>query len=72
MAVLEFWMFEEGWAEVDVFNMHGQLIKSVVVREQLISGPHSRIIDLSGHANGTYVVNLRTKDSNQSVRMVKY
>lgn len=72
VAVLEFWMFEEGWAEVDVFNMHGQRIKTVVAREQLISGPHSRIVDLSNYANGTYVVNLRTQGSNQSVRMVKY
>ena len=58
--------------EVDVFNMHGQRIKTVVAREQLISGPHSRIVDLSNYANGTYVVNLRTQGSNQSVRMVKY
>lgn len=72
-AVFEFWMFEDGWAEAFVFNMHGQLVKTVLNHEELIRGPHSRVIDLSDQSAGTYVVSLRTANgTNQSVRLVKH
>lgn len=72
VTVFEFWMFEDGPSTIEVFDAAGRLIQTVAEQENLIKGPHSRLIDLSDYANGIYVVRMRTNSSNQTNRLIKY
>lgn len=72
VGVVQFWMFEEAAATLEVFDIKGRLLKKIIDNEVLLDGPHANIIDLGAFPNGTYVVRLETPESNTTVRFVKY
>jgi hypothetical protein len=69
-TVLEFWMFEEGPVTVDLFDMAGRHIQTIMQGEKFIKGPHSRLLDVSNLPYGVYAIWMRTAYSSETVRLV--
>ncbi len=70
-GVYTFWMFEEGFAQVNLYNAEGRLLKVLVDELSLLSGPHAMPLDLSIYPRGTYMLQLITLEGAQSLKVVR-
>lgn len=70
-GVYTFWMYDNEEATVEVFDSTGRLIHTLVNHETLVKGPQARLLDLSTQPRGTYVIRMDTRDSHESIRVVK-
>ncbi|HOY07109.1 MAG TPA: T9SS type A sorting domain-containing protein [Saprospiraceae bacterium] len=71
VGVYEFWMFEDTYASIDLYDISGKLLQQIADQENMIEGPHALFIDLSRYPQGTYFIKLSTPFSNQTVKLVK-
>lgn len=70
-AVFEFWMYEEAYVSVAVFDTRGRLVAKLLDHERLIAGPQALPIELANQPNGVYYIRLVTPESNTSLGFVK-
>jgi hypothetical protein len=71
VGVYEFWMFEDTYASIDLYDISGKRLQQIADQENMIEGPHALFIDLSRYPQGTYFIKLSTPFSNQTVKLVK-
>ena len=71
-AVYSFWMFENTDATVEIFDVHGRLVQTVVSKEPLVEGAHEQLLDMSSLSNGTYFIRLSTPNNTVSITALKY
>lgn len=55
-------------SNIDVVNVLGQVVKSVKINAN--SSENSKSIDLSGEANGVYIINVSTNETSSSYKVV--
>ena len=71
IGVYEFWMFEDSYASIEVYDSSGKLVQIIAGKEPLIEGPHARFIQMSQYPAGTYFIKLSTPFSNHTLKFVK-
>ncbi len=71
-AVFSFWMFAEEVATVEVFDVQGRLVQTILREEPLIEGAHEQLLDLSNLSTGAYYIRLTTPTDNVSISAIKY
>jgi hypothetical protein len=67
-ATLRYELSESGPARIEIYNLLGQRVRTVLDRRQP-GGRYEETLDLSGLASGTYVVRLTTGDTVQTERL---
>ena len=55
-------------SNIDVVNVLGQIVKSVKIDSSKLGTSES--IDLSGNANGLYIINVSTNETSSSYKVV--
>ncbi|MBK8425061.1 MAG: T9SS type A sorting domain-containing protein [Lewinellaceae bacterium] len=71
IAVYEFWMFEDGFANIELYDSSGKLLQIIADNEQLLEGPQARFIQMSHYPQGIYFIKLSTPFSNDTLKFVK-
>jgi hypothetical protein len=71
VCVLSFWVFEDSPVTIELYDANGRLVQQLLKNENLIEGPHARLLDLNSLASGVYMARIVTRESDLSVRIVK-
>jgi hypothetical protein len=67
-ATLRYELSESGPAQIEIYNLLGQRVRTVLDRRQP-GGRYEETLDLSGLASGTYLVRLTTGGTVQTERL---
>ena len=65
---LSFELIESEEVNISVFDINGQLVKSILNSQLLPKGKHEFSININQLAHGTYFVQIKTKNGNEVVR----
>jgi hypothetical protein len=69
-TVVNFTLAKTGIVNLDIYNVLGQKVKSLIDNQSLSSGPHQLSVNMSDHSSGIYFLVLKQQNNNQVKKMV--
>jgi len=71
-ATFEYTLKNNETISIDIIDLQGKVVKSILKKKEQSAGNYKQNIDLSdGFAAGNYILNFSSANGNQSVRIVK-
>lgn len=65
-----FTLSENGPVSLDIFDLNGNIIKTLIKTQLTLSGEHTIDLDISDISHGIYIITLQSKGLNQSQKMI--
>ena len=68
-SALEYSIPEEGKVQLSIYNLNGQMIKTIVNNETHLPGNYTKVFDVSSLGNGVYVAQLKFGNQVQTIKV---
>jgi hypothetical protein len=69
-AEFEYNILVEGKVQLDLYNLNGQMIKTLINNETHLPGNYIKAFDVSGLRNGVYVAQLRVGNAISNIKVI--
>ena len=69
-SAFEYSIPEEGKVQLSIYNLNGQMIKTIVNNETHLPGNYTRAFDVGNLGNGVYVAQLKFGNQVQTIKVI--